>query len=436
MNCFKTGFAKVNIVPSYPVPLAGYGNSHKRLHENVLDPLYAICIAVSDGENTLLLYHLDLTGFPDENVAVCKDAIEKTYGIPKQNVLFNSTHNHSAPHLLSPLESIKVYTKELHEKLIGLAAPALADLEESTIMIGSGKIEGHNYVRRYLLSDGSYGGDNFGDFENNTILAHETEADNTMQAVRFVRKTKKDIVMVNWQGHPHLAGGTKSMTSDLVEHFRNTVEAEHDVHMAFYQGCGGNLNSHSRIPGENRDRDHVKAGRELAAGLTPILAGMRPVKCGSIKTSITTFTGPVNHSLDHKLDIALKVLDMWEEKGVREANVFARANGFNSVYHANAVKRRYNMPETHSYQIGAVSFGDVCIAWAPNELYDTTGMFLKASSPFEMTFVCGYTNGSNGYMPTIKAYAHGGYGCDTCRFPAGVTEKLTMELLGQMVNVK
>ena len=118
------------------------------------------------------------------------------------------------------------------------------------------------------------------------------------------------------------------------------------------------------------------------------------------------------------------------------ATPVANELGFNSVYHANAIIRRYSMPKTHSYKIGAISFGDVCIAWTPNELYDVTGKYLKASSPFEMTFVLGYTNGTHGYMPNIKAFAHGGYGCDTCRFPAGVTEKLTGVLLEQIVKVK
>ena len=87
-------------------------------------------------------------------------------------------------------------------------------------------------------------------------------------------------------------------------------------------------------------------------------------------------------------------------------------------------------------EIGAVSFGDVCIAWAPNELYDTTGMYVKATSPFEMTFVCGYTNGAGCYMPTIKAFHHGGYGCDICHFPAGETEKLTNRLVEIVTDMK
>ncbi len=434
----KAGYAKVDITPSYPVPLAGYGNEQNRIHNNVLDPIYAICVALSDGEKTLLLYHLDLTGFPQELHEICAAEIEKKHGIPMQDMLFNVTHTHSAPALRSQTDSIQTYRKELCHKLVALAEPAMADMVNTTVSIGSGQVVGWNFVRRYLLSDGSYGGDNFGDFVHNTILAHETEADHEMQAVRLNREGKKDIVLVNWQGHPHRTGGSvrQDLSSDLIEHFRNKVEEEHDVLFAFFQGCGGNINHHSRIESEPSP-DHITAGLGLAAGLAPILQNMRPVKSGKIRTTIKTFTGPVNHTMDHMVPVAQEVKKYFETHTHKETAEFARSKGFNSVYHANAIINRSKLPETHSFHIGTIAFGDVCIAWTPNELYDVTGMYLKASSPFEMTFVCGYSNGQgHGYMPNIKAFAHGGYGCDTCRFGPGVTERLTDELLDLIVEVK
>jgi hypothetical protein len=227
----KAGYAKVNITPSYPVPLQGYGNSERRISTNVLDPIYAVCVAISDGEKTLLLYHLDLTGFSEDMVNLCREEIGKEYGIPADCLFFNTTHSHSTPALSSKLESIQKYRVELVEKIVASAGLALVDLTDATIKIGSGQVLGCNFVRRYLLSDGSYGGDNFGDFKNNTILDHETEADHTMQAIRLVRESKKDIVLVNWQAHPHRTGGSRKfdLSSDLIEHFRNTVEEEHGV---------------------------------------------------------------------------------------------------------------------------------------------------------------------------------------------------------------
>ena len=77
----KAGYAKKDITPTYPVPLGGFGNTHQRIHDRVLDPIFAVCVAVSDGENTILLYHLDLVYLTDNNVVQCRQGIEKKYDI-------------------------------------------------------------------------------------------------------------------------------------------------------------------------------------------------------------------------------------------------------------------------------------------------------------------------------------------------------------------
>ena len=434
----KAGYAKADITPAFPVPLGGFGNSQFRIHDSVETPICAVCVAISDGYNALLLYHLDLVGLTDPIVNACKKGIFEATGVPEDNILLNVTHTHSAPDLRSSLDSIREYTAFLQDTIIGLAAPALADLANTELQIGSARLENLNFVRRYLLSDGSYGGDNFGDFKNNTISAHETEADNLMQAVRLVRQEKKDIVLVNWQAHPHPMGGSKRtfLTSDIVGKFRAKAEEEHPILFSFYQGCAGNINSHSRVPGEGYDRDPEATSSALAAGLSQVLAAMRPVKSGPVKASTDIFCAPINHEFDHRVEDAKKVLAKWEGKSPLDARDYALSLGFNSVYHANAVIRRSQMADSLSYRIGAVSFGDICIVWAPNELFDATGMFLKSVLPFEMTFACGYTNGSHGYMPTRRAFHHGGYGCDTCNYPAGTTEDLMQAMYRQGIAVR
>ena len=442
----KAGFARTDITPPYSVPMGGYGNSFSRYSEVVLDPLLATCVAVSDGETAALFFHLDLCGFPNESVAFCKETLEEKLGIPQDQMTFTVTHTHSAPDLVSNAECIKTYISEiLQPRLIAVAVDAVEDLSDATMSIGSGKTENLNFVRRYLLSDGSYGGDNFGDFLNNTILAHESDVDPVMQLVRWNRPGKKDIVMVNWQTHPHRTGGAAryNMSSDIIHRFRTVAEPGHNILISYYQGCAGNINSHSRIPAENtaafyeeETRDYVAHGHKLAAAFAKILPTVRPVKAGKIRAVSKIFEGKVNHETDCLVDKALEVKTLWDDNQLDEARALAVQYGFNSVYHCFAVINRSKMPATHAYRIGALSIGDFAFVWAPNELYDTTGMYLKASAPFEMTFVCGYTNGTgNGYMPTIKAFAHGGYGCDTCKFPAGTAEILADEMLGMLVQL-
>jgi hypothetical protein len=438
-NQLKAGFGKVSITPSYPVPLRGYGKSEERFHQSVNEPIYAICIALSDGEEKLLLVSLDLTDLTDEMSLVLHEKIEEKFGIPFQNVLLNTAHNHSSPDLHCTLPCMDTYREEFAENVLTAVSLALQDLSDTALSIGSKRVKGWNFVRQYLLSNGTYGGDNFGDFINNTIIGHETEADDLMQAIRFVRGEKRDIVLVGWQAHPHRVPSSDPsiLSADLIGPLRDITEEKCNVLVCFFQCCGGNINSDSRIPEENRSLDYYEVGKGLAEGLCGILNEMRPVKSGEIRSSMKTFVGEVNHAWDHKVKDAETVLEYWKTCSVpRQARLFANSYGFHSVYHAMYVIKRSQMPETLSGKIGAVSFGDVCLVWSPYELHDTTGMYLRDTSPFEMTFALGYTNGFGSYMPTIKGFVHGGYGCDICEFPAGTTEKLTDEMIAEIVKVK
>ncbi|HOJ76386.1 MAG TPA: hypothetical protein PLL65_20905, partial [Phycisphaerae bacterium] len=45
----------------------------------------------------------------------------------------------------------------------------------------------------------------------------------------------------------------------------------------------------------------------------------------------------------------------------------------------------------------------------PGEPFAETGLAIRAQSPFRVTFVVGYAEGSIGYIPTDEAYRDGGY---------------------------
>ena len=443
----KAGFGRTDITPSYSVPLRGYGDTKGRMSKVNLDPLYATCVAVSDGTNIALFYHMDMTNVPTASVHNCRKAIHAKYGIPEENIYFTGTHNHSAPDYSCPMDCITRFLAEMEEQAILAADEAIADLEDAELYAGKGKTDGLNFVRRYLLSDGTYGGDNFGDFKKNFIVEHESEVDNTMQVIRWKRATKKDIIMVNWQAHPHRTGGFRKfdLSSDVIHYFRLAVEKLY--HFAYFQGCAGNINTNSRIPAENMHRtpdyyadenhDYKTHGRCLAKACFDILPTLRKLRGGEIHAVTAQVHGKVNHDWDHRVPDAKKALELWTAGKSDEGKALAKELGFNSIYHAQAVTQKVKLPETMDIPVGGVAFGDFALVGAPNELYDTTGMYVKATSPFEMTFVCGYTNGDNygGYLPTIKAFAHGGYGCDTCRFSAGIAENMADTLIDCLVRL-
>ena len=46
-----------------------------------------------------------------------------------------------------------------------------------------------------------------------------------------------------------------------------------------------------------------------------------------------------------------------------------------------------------------------------------------------MTFICAYTNGHYGYIPSEFGYSQGGYETSICKYISGTGEKCAEELL-------
>ena len=60
-------------------------------------------------------------------------------------------------------------------------------------------------------------------------------------------------------------------------------------------------------------------------------------------------------------------------------------------------------------EIAALSLGEAAIVTNPAELFVEYGLDIKRESPFETTLVATLANGYCGYVPTEKAFQHGGY---------------------------
>jgi hypothetical protein len=60
-------------------------------------------------------------------------------------------------------------------------------------------------------------------------------------------------------------------------------------------------------------------------------------------------------------------------------------------------------------ELHAVRIGDMAMLTAPLELFASTGLAIRAASPFPVTFVGGYANGNEGYLPLREDYDVGGY---------------------------
>lgn len=78
-----------------PVWLAG--NRGGRYATGVHDPLWARAIVISDGSKKIALVSLDLIGYMFDEARAVQEELHRRLGIPKENILIASTHDHSGP---------------------------------------------------------------------------------------------------------------------------------------------------------------------------------------------------------------------------------------------------------------------------------------------------------------------------------------------------
>lgn len=90
---FKVGWAKVNITPSSPVPMAGYGNRRGRAYETVHDSVYVRAIVIDNGHTQAAIVSADLLIIPP-TVSKVLQAKLTAKEIPFDQVFFGSTHTH------------------------------------------------------------------------------------------------------------------------------------------------------------------------------------------------------------------------------------------------------------------------------------------------------------------------------------------------------
>lgn len=438
---FQVGFGRVCITPSEPVPLGGYGNTSRRISQCVDSDLFCTCIAFTDenGQSALLM-SCDLLLTIKEWAAPGRMAAAAATGVPVERIIISSTHTHEAPdHKNTEFDSILRHRESMVTWIAEAAQLAMADRKPAKMLLGTTHLERVSYVRHYLLANGTYAGDNFGDFNSAPILNSTTEADRTMQIVKFVREDSKDIVLVNWQTHPHRSGGATKLeiNADIVGGMRTAMERDADCLFCYFSGASGNINTRSRNHDLNLVGDHVVCGEYMAKKAIAALDNLQQASAGPICGNQQIYSCKTDHTKDHLAEIGLQLRKEWERTGDMAACIEAgKPHGIHSPYHAMAIFNKSKLPETREFEVAVVTMGDLAFVAAPYEMFDTNGMQIKQGSPYPATFICTCANEYVGYIPSAYGYTHGCYEADCTPLAPGSGELLVMEYISMLCKAK
>ena len=439
----QIGYARESIMPVGQVNISGSGNQEHRVSTGYLDILYATCIAITDAEgNTAIIYGMDLVSSGAGVFETVRNSLSQEYGIPVTNIVTSASHMHSGPDMGSKEQSIQRYAPILGQYLKDAAKLAMEDRAPADMYITTTMTEGLNFVRRYKLEGDIYVGYQSDVTESGlAVIGYETEADHSLQLVKFDRGADKNPVMIaNFQTHPHRddSGKDTLMNYNLVGVFREEIETKLGYDVLYLTGASGNINPESPIAEHNITKDFFEQGKALAQYAIQADDTYEKVNGGKVQSATGHFEGKINHTEDHMVAIARAAQVVWQQtNSVAEVRKQFLAQGIHSPYHAGAIISKAGMGDSMGFDVWAISIGDVGFAVAPYEMFDTNGTFIKENSPKKMTIVATCANGGNGYFPSEIAWEHGGYEPDTTRYVRGSAENLAniyVDLLTQLSN--
>ena len=432
---FMAGFGVVDVTPKDSVPLDSYGDARDRMSNGSYSNLEARAVVVQDENGDLLIFVTgDTTWISNVLGTQIRKDLSEELSIPETHIVLSGTHTHaSVATSLTDIPSVAKFNTKYVEGIKQAVRDAIADLKPAEVYVGSVVAKGMNFVRRYYMDDKSVCGDNFYGTGTKRV-DYVSQADGEVQLMRFVREGGKDILISNFQAHPHLEGKTTNLSAQTVGSIRDAVEKQLGCHSLHWNGAAGNLNSNTSLAEDKiyTTEDRVKYGEDMVRKyISTVYDSLTKVETGPIKIADVTFTARVNHSYDEIVSDAKKVQEYFKDgNDAQKTAEYAWQYGIHSYYHAIRIVGNFSLPETNDMYLLAWSFGEVAGVVLPYEMYDSSGMTMKKESPFTRTFIVGYSWPSySGYVPDISGFDLGSYEADNCTYERGTAELMVEQYL-------
>lgn len=413
MPSLQASAAQVDITPGLGAHLLGYFND--RQATDILDPLHAKAIAISNGEMTLGFVICDLIVVPDRVVSAAKARIAERCGIPPENVLIAGTHTHTGPATSGALGTPEEegYCDWITPRIADAFLLAVEHLQPAQFAHGSGSCPGEVHNRRWRMKDG-------------TVRMNPGHLN--PEAIEPAGPTDPQLgimVLRTPDGRPIAAMGNLGL------HYVGISGPKHDVVCAdYFAAFGRSLNRCAGAQfvcpmangtfGDINNLDFTKPARTSPHGTFQI------ERVGNVVAAEAWRVWNSLREEDFGDDIALGASIEQVEFNARcpsEEELAAARKLYDSGEnwddpewaYARELVLMQDLPSEWTMPIHALRIGDLGIAGLPGEVFTEIGLDIKARSPFAQTMNIGLANGSVGYVATDKALDEGSYETRLCR---------------------
>ncbi len=419
-TAFRAGIARVDITPELPVSMVG--GFRDRTATGVHDPLYARCIVLDDGQVRLALVTVDNCLVQKPVFDAAKKQIQARTGLSPDRVLSAATHTHTGATVTSVFQSDPVpgYADLMAEGIAEAVETALKALEPAQIAWGAGAVPEEVFNRRWYLKPGTMPANPFGETTDRVKMNPARASEDLVEPAGPTDPTVSILALRRPDGTPlavlanyslHYVGDTEAsvLCADYFGYFATILAAmmapacgEQPFLAMMSNGTSGDINNinfrEPAQPGAPYSRMSAVAGnvaqevyeryQELEFHDTAVLA-----------SAVSELSLGVRKPNAEELERARAIVEAAEGPDMKTAEeVFARESVLLADY-----------PDTVTVPLQVLRIGDVGIAAIPCEVFVEIGLALRAESPFKNTFTIELANGYNGYLPTEKQHALGGY---------------------------
>jgi Neutral/alkaline non-lysosomal ceramidase, N-terminal len=382
----QLGTATVDITPPDGLELVGYGRG--KPHEGVHDRLRATSFYITDGGQAVSYTSIDHAGCGLDVTTAMRERIADRLGLDRANVFVVATHTHSGPFGV-PLEPRTAeYLDGLARDLADAAARAADAVAPCTVSWSVGHVDvGEN--RREITPEG------------NAIMGRNPDGvvDRRLGTLRFIDPdtgTLRGLIVVTTAHANVLKHDWNLVSGDYPGAARRLLEGALDCPVIIAIGSAGDINARWRGTLDDVDR----MARGVAAGALEQLAEQWD---GGQSVSVAAAAR----------ELEVQLLPLPDEDSMRRQAEEAERNWQRDIRPWFALiereRERGVTQPTISMDIAVARIGDFTIGGVPAETFAQTALDAAASLGSDTAFLCGYTNGCLGYLPTAEQYAYGGY---------------------------
>lgn len=400
------GIGHGDITPSVGRLLAGY--EPKRPSETIHDHLNVTVLMAQQGETKILIGCADMVSFADPQSTELREKMGEAAGVPFENIIFSTTHTHSAPVTLVGPD----YKDQDPEWVYGTLFPAAIEAARQAAAslqpaeLGIGTIESTVGINRREMQ------------EDGTIkLGQEPLAlfDPRMTVLSFRKPGSGEALanLVHYGAHNTGSGKNKEVTRDWCGVMVDRLSEQSGAWTIFINGCEGSCGprlANGKTTGNLQMALELggKAAIDACTAWRSIREWRRNCKVKALKGEIVL----PKMKLPPLEVLEKRIADMGDPSVLIGLN----KNTYDGLmWQADLVRRGVEVETEKAIPTTVLAIGPIAFVPVPFEGFSGMTMRVSRHSPFPITLSISCANGRNGYFPTKDQIALGGYEVHTAR---------------------